>query len=325
MARIARSPGTPASRSVLPAVAALLAACVASRAPAAPVLAEKLPAGASILAEADFAAIRQAKVIDRGAWNASGGPSVLERAGLRFRQDVDRVAVAILPALAKDASEDAVALFTGRFDAAKLKQSLIGDGAKAVKLGEIPALRVSGSSSISLHPALPEIDLDGQQLFVSFLGDVLVLGTEAGTRRAHGPKEGLPSPALAAARASVPKEATAWVAVDASTSGTADGVAQGLKSVAAWGLIGDDLRMRAIAKAADAARAKQLAGLASMLAGVAAATPEGKVLSGLDIRAEGDSIDASLLLTAEQVRALTAPDAPATSQAAPAASSAPRR
>jgi hypothetical protein len=150
---------------------------------------------------------------------------------------------------------------------------------------------------------------------VSFLGELLVLGTERGTRAAHGPKEGLPSPALAAARASVPSGAAAWIAVDASGLRGGDGgaaaMAQGLKSLTAWGLFGETLDLRALAKAADGKQAVQLAGLASMLAGIAASTAEGKALAGIDIKPSGDTVQASLSLTAAQIRELSKP-APAT-------------
>ena len=274
-------------------------------------LADRLPAGASLVTEADFAAMRAAKVIDRAAWDAASGPAILERAGVRFRTDVDRLAVAVLPSLGEDKPEDVVALMLGRFDKAKIQKALLLQGAKAVKLGEVPAWRMAGGTSIDLHPSLPSLDVDADQVFVSFLGEMLVLGTERGTRAAHGPKEGLPSPALAAARASVPGGAAAWIAVDASGLRAGDGgpaaMAQGLKSLTAWGLFGDTLELRALAKTADGKQAVQLAGLASMLAGIAASTEEGKALTGVDIKPSGDTVQASLSLTAEQVRRLSEP------------------
>ena len=289
---------------------ALLLLLLSASAGAAP-LADRLPAGASLVTEADFAALRSAKVVDRAAWDAAAGPDVLERAGIEFRRDVDRLAIAVLPPVAEGKPADVVALMLGRFDPAAIKKSLVSQGAKALKLGDVPAWRISGRTSFELHPALPAIDMDADQVFVSFLGEMLVVGTERGTRAAHGPKEGLPSPALAAARASVPSGAAAWVAVDTAgfrsgDSGGALEMAQGLKSLTAWGIFSDSLEIRALATTFDAKQATQLAGVASMLAGIATSTPEGKLLKDVDIRAVGESVTASLQLTAAQIRELSA-------------------
>lgn len=310
-----RGPGTMFLQGAL-VLAGLAVGAGAPVAAAAP-LVDRLPAGASLVAEADLAAIRKASVIDQAAWAASGGPEILEQAGVSFRRDVDRVAVAILPALAAGKPSDTVALLAGRFDRSRIERALAGNGAKGVKLGDVAAQRIEGSASLSLHPGLPEIDMEGQQVFVSFLGDLLMLGSERGTRVAHGPKEGLPSPALAAARASVPSNATAWVAVDASHTGSSDGLTQGLKSITAWGLVGETLQLQALARAADGNRAKQLAGLAGMLAGVAASTQDGQILSGLDIAAKGDAVEASLTLTREQVHSLSGGKPDTAASAAP--------
>jgi hypothetical protein len=298
--------------------AALGALLVALALPAsAASLAGKLPAGAKLLAEADFATLRSAKVVDRHAWDVAGGPDVLEKAGIRFRQDVDRIAVAILPSGEQGKPDDTVALLSGRFDPAKIQRSLIGSGAASVKVGDVPAWRVKGSSEIELHPAIPAVEIPSDQLFVSFLGDLLVLGSERGTKLAHGPKQGVPSPALAAARASIPSNATAWVAADVegaaggSGDATAMSLAQGMKTLTVWAVAGDALDVHAIAKTATADQAAQLAGLAKMFLGMAAASPEGKILAGLDIKPSGESVTAALTLTAEQIKALSPPPEPA--------------
>lgn len=281
---------------------ALLLAAVAGAGP----LADRLPAGASMVAEADFAILRAAKVVDRASWDASAGPAVLERAGVKFRRDVDRIAVAVLPSIGEGKPRDVVALMAGRFDAAAIKKGLAGQGARSVKLGAVPAWRMPGGATFELHPSLPGIDVDGDEIFVSFLGDLLVVGSDRGTKAAHGPKEGVPSPALAAARASVPASAPAWVAVDMAAQGAGALPLQGLKSLTAWAFVGDAIDLRALAQAGDSKQATQLAGLVSILAGAASSSPEGRLLKGLDVRATGPTVQAALMLSADQVRSLSA-------------------
>lgn len=313
----------------LRALLALLLVAALPAAASAAALAERLPAGASVLAEADFVALRASKLVDRAAWDAAGGPSLLERAGLSFRKDVDRVAVAVLPAAAEGKNDDFVALLAGRIDASKVKAGLLAQGGKPVRVGEIAAFRMAGGTSVALHPALPAFEAEGD-VFVSFLGDLLVLASERGTRLAHGPKEGVPSRALAASRASVPSSSPAWLALDLGSGKPPAGagplaMAGGLKSIAAWVTLGDVLELKALAKAAGDNEATQLAGLASLLAGAAASSPDAQALSALKISAQGDAVTAVLRLSKAQLDALAAQANEPAVAPAPVAAPAPAR
>lgn len=308
----------------LTGLAVILLTALPAALPAA-TLADRLPQGLAVVAEADFAALRASPLVDRKAWEAAESPSVLESAGLSYRKDVDRVAVGLLPSFDGKTEPGLVAFLSGRFDPALVRKGLVAQGAKPVQVGKVSAWRMAGGTSVSLHPALPGMTLDGDVL-VSFLGDVLVLASEQGTRIAHGPRQALPSPALAAARQSVPRSSPAWIAVDlasmraAGDNSLGNPMLGGLKTIAVWTSLGEALELQALAKAADEKQATQLAGLASLLAGAAASSPEGKALAGLRISANGDAISASLTLTAEQLKALNAQAAAeAATVAAPAA------
>ncbi len=307
-------------RHVLRSLALLVAlAPLAAPVVAAP-LADRLPAGASAIFSADMKALRASSLLQGAAWKQARGPALLESAGVRLGENVDHLAVAALAGTGKDAKDEFVALLTGRFDAADVRRSLAAAGARTVKVGDVIAHAIPDGASFVVHPALPSLQADSAVL-VSFLGDAVCVATEGGTRKAHAPKEGIPSPALAAARKRVPASAPAWVALDgpgarraaAGPAAAVGSMTESLQSLTAWVSLGNALDVRAEAAMATAQSAQQLAAMATLLSAAAQLRESGRALRGLKVAAEGQAVTASLSVSPESLAALQGGAAGATS------------
>lgn len=281
-------------------------------------LADRLPSGVAMIGSVDLAKVRSSALIDQKAWAAAPGPQLLEQAGIRFREDVDELALGVMPQAAPASTQadsaagsrqDFVVLMSGRFDAAKVKTALLAHGAKQVQLGAATAWRTP-STSLSFSDAMPSLDAS-QPIFVSFLDGVLVAGSERATKAALGAKTTLPTPALGLARQNVPSTAAFWISADLTSlkpESVPGGVTvpAGLKSLVAWGTFTDAIDLKALAKAGDAQQASQLAALVTLLTGGLGTAPPDKPFSGLKITAEGDTIRATVRLTKEQLASMAA-------------------
>ena len=280
-------------------------------------LADRLPSGVAMIGSVDLAKVRASALIDQKAWAAAPGPQLLEQAGVRFRDDVDELALGVMPQAAPAsagsssaaAQQDFVVLMSGRFDAAKVKTSLLAHGAKQVQLGGATAWKTP-STSLSFSDAMPSLDAS-QPIFVSFLDNVLVAGSERATKAALGTKTTLPTPALGLARQNVPSTAAFWISADLTSlkpENVPGGVTvpAGLKSLVGWGTFTDAIDIKAIAKAGDAQQASQLAALVTLLTGGLGTAPPDKPFAGLKITAEADTIRASVRLTKEQLASMEA-------------------
>jgi hypothetical protein len=154
-------------------VLALVAPCAIAAPPSVGELLRSVPAGAQVVVAIDSAALRthpkvQDWLLRQHAWTGADQDlrGFLDDAGLDPLRDVDAMVVAVV---GEGTTTKAVALFSGRYDAASLGAALVKRGAQPFDLGSSKAYRLPSSghdpcrtAAVLVQPS-PELVIVGEE------------------------------------------------------------------------------------------------------------------------------------------------------------------